>query len=318
MSFTYFSLPFIVLAGVGVYSSPVHAEVQAPLVQEQTENGSLNRKLQAAVARLHGTTGIAVHIDGGDEPVFSLNGSGRFPMLSVFKFPLALAVLKEVDRNRLSIDQKIQVDRKMMDPDTWSPMREQYPQGGVFSLGQLIRYAVASSDNNACEILFDTIGGPSKVQEFLDEYYGKGCGIRIVCSEKAFQDRAMMYANDATPLAMNRLLRDLHAVVFVPGTKNPLVSPDSAHFLWDVMSHTTLAATCLRGELPKEVVLANKTGYSGERNGLTIARNDVGVIVMPNGRYAVVSVFIRDCRDPLPVMEKAISTVGRLVAEELK
>ncbi len=278
----------------------------------------MGEKIKSAIGSLQGTVGVAVHLNGAQPPIFVMHEDGQFPMMSVFKFPLALAILKEVDRKNLSLQQEVQVSREMLDPDTWSPMREQFPQGGTFKLSQLLQFVVASSDNNACEILFGIIGGPEKVQGFLSEYYGKDVGIKIVCSEEAFKDTAMIYANYSTPLAMNRLLEDLYLAAFKDDVPNSIVSKESAQFLWEIMSHTKLAATCLRGDLPPGVVLANKTGYSGVRDGVIIARNDVGVMLMPDGRHAVVSVFIRDCKATLTEMEKTISRIGRIVAEELQ
>lgn len=39
----------------------------------------------------------------------SLNGNQRFPMQSVYKLPIAMAILDQVDRGKLKLNQKIQV-----------------------------------------------------------------------------------------------------------------------------------------------------------------------------------------------------------------
>src|ERR1051326_2669682 len=45
-----------------------------------------------------------------DHDTLTLNGTKRFPMQSVYKFPLALAVLHEVDLGHISLDSMIALD----------------------------------------------------------------------------------------------------------------------------------------------------------------------------------------------------------------
>lgn len=58
----------------------------------------------------------------------SLNGARHFPMQSVFKFPIALTVLSEVDKGNLSLDQKIEIKKDDLLPGLWSPIRQKYPE----------------------------------------------------------------------------------------------------------------------------------------------------------------------------------------------
>lgn len=49
-------------------------------------------------------------------------------------------------------------------PDTWSPMRDEHPDGGDFSVQQLMWYSLVNSDNNACDILFNRFVTPAQVE----------------------------------------------------------------------------------------------------------------------------------------------------------
>lgn len=278
----------------------------------------LTQKVKKVTDALKGTAGVAVQMDGKKQFAAGEHLDQNFPMLSVFKFPLSLAVLTQVDQGKLSLDQQITVTKDMMDAETWSPMREEHPDGGVFSLARLLEYCVSSSDNNACDILFDLVGGPAKVDAFLEARYGPGKGITISCSEQAFKNRQMMYANHSTPVAMNMILKDFYEATREQAPAKPILKKNTAQFLWNIMTHSAMPTTCLKAQLPPDAVLAHKTGYSGTKDGFIIARNDVGIIMLPNGRYAIVSVFIRDCKDPLPVMEKAIGDIGKIVADALQ
>lgn len=90
-------------------------------------------------ASLHAQFGeIAAHIDGrigvfatvletGDTASF--NADQRYPMQSVYKFAIAMAVLDAVDKGRLGLAQKIHVRRSDILVHGHSPIREKYPRG---------------------------------------------------------------------------------------------------------------------------------------------------------------------------------------------
>ena len=105
----------------------------------------------------------AVKLDTGES--VSVGDEAFYPMQSVYKFPLALSVLKRVDQGVLDLDQKVQVTRDQLPEKTWSPLRDRFPQGGEFPLKELLRFSVQESDNNACDILFSLIGGPKADQK---------------------------------------------------------------------------------------------------------------------------------------------------------
>ena len=77
-----------------------------------------------------GNFGIAwKHVESGDSN--SINGLMRFPMQSVYKFPLALAVLDQVEKGQLRLKQKIRVTIDDYSPNTWSPIMKKYPGANV-------------------------------------------------------------------------------------------------------------------------------------------------------------------------------------------
>jgi len=89
-------------------------------------------------------------------------------MQSVFKFHIALAVLSEVDKGKLLLNQTIVISKDDLLPeDIWSPLRDENPKGGSFTIERLIQYSVSHSDNTACDILIKLIGTPKTVEEYL-------------------------------------------------------------------------------------------------------------------------------------------------------
>ena len=68
--------------------------------------------------------GVAVIINGKD--TVSVKGKRDFPMLSVYKFPQALAVADYCHKHNISLNDTIRISADDLNPDTWSPMRDKY------------------------------------------------------------------------------------------------------------------------------------------------------------------------------------------------
>ena len=89
-------------------------------------------------------------------------------MMSTFKFPLALAVLERLDKQGLPLETELFISKPDLHPDTYSPLREARPEGNFkITIGELLKYSVALSDNNACDILIDYLGGTSALQKYV-------------------------------------------------------------------------------------------------------------------------------------------------------
>ncbi|HVH70852.1 MAG TPA: serine hydrolase, partial [Candidatus Dormibacteraeota bacterium] len=82
-------------------------------------------------------------------------------MQSVFKLPLALMVLHNVEQGSLSLDQAVHFapDDRIL-PETNSPLQGRYPEANVdVSLMELLRLTVSLSDNVGADLLLRLVGG---------------------------------------------------------------------------------------------------------------------------------------------------------------
>lgn len=112
---------------------------------------SLHDKINIILLNKNATVSVSVL---GFENAFKYNRNAdkKLPMQSVFKFHIAAAVLDFVDKGKLSLDQKIHLDQFNLLENTWSPLRDKYPNGGVeVSLSEILELTVAKSDNNGCD-----------------------------------------------------------------------------------------------------------------------------------------------------------------------
>ncbi len=251
-----------------------------------------------------GELGAAVlDLETGD--TVGLNGTGRYPMQSVFKFPLAMAVLHEVDRGKLSLDQKIFVTPEDLLPDTWSPLREKYPQGNVHvTVDELLSLTVSLSDNNGCDILFRLLGGTEVVDRYVKSLGVTGMNI-VADEEEMAKSWEVQYRNWCEPLAMVQLLR-----LFWEGNA---LSDTSTAYLRRIMEETTTGPARLKGLLPAGVRVAHKTGSSGtSTEGITAATNDAGIITGARGGAYAIAVFVKDSPDSQEAREGLIARVARV------
>ena len=134
---------------------------------QNKETNVLRNKIAQIVADKKAIVGVSIIGEDGKDTL-SFYGDRRFPMQSVFKFHIALAVLSEIDKGKLSLDQKISIGKDDLLPeDFWSPLRDENPNGGSFTIEKLIQYSVSHSDNTACDVLIRLIGTPKTVEEYF-------------------------------------------------------------------------------------------------------------------------------------------------------
>lgn len=269
------------------------------------QKNSPKADVERIVKSSEGTIGVAI---AGLEDGFSLdvNNNKRFPMLSVYKFPLALAVLNEVDKGRLSLDQKIPVAKSDMRPDTWSPLRDVYPNGGDISVAELLRYTVSQSDNNGCDILFRLLGGTRPVETYIRKNLGVK-DMRIVATEEEMaKDWNVQFTNWSKPSAMLRLIADSY--------RGKYLSKSSNDFLWKIMTETSTGTNRIKGLLPVGTTVGHKTGTSGTNDkGVTSATNDAGIVTLPDGRHYAIVVFVSNSTDDEKKREGVIAQISKVM-----
>jgi beta-lactamase class A len=236
----------------------------------------------------------------------TIDGHGHYPMQSVYKFPVALAVLSRVDSGILSLDQKLHLTGADLRPNTWSPLREKYPgDSASVWLDEVLKYTVSLSDNNGCDILFRLVGGPAVVDRYI---HALGVSdIAIVATEQEMQsDRTVPARNWSTPAAMAQLL-------YLFG-RGDVLSEASTEYLWQLMVGTRTGPHRLKGQLPDDALVAHKTGSSGtDASGMTPATNDVGIMQLPDGRRVGIVVYVADSSADEATRDAVIATIARIV-----
>lgn len=282
------------------------AETLGPLFDAEGLRVELAKVTEEKDARI----GVAVLSDCGDW--MTINDDEAMPMLSVYKFPLALATARYCADNGISFSDSIVIAASQLHTDTYSPMRDRYGVRDLrLPIAELLAYSMQQSDNNACDILFDLTGGTGYANDYI---HGLGFNdIHIVSTEDDMhKDTNLCYANSSTAAAMARLLRYFDTTLRYS-------SPEYEYI-------ATLMETCTTGtdRLAQGIsgmagmVLGHKTG-TGDCNaeGKIIAVNDVGYVHLPNGRRYYIAVFVADSGYDMATTSALIAELSRIVAQIL-
>lgn len=269
----------------------------------------IEQKIAEATKDTKADVGVAVWAD--DEIVALHNNEVHYPLLSVFKFHVALAVLDKMDKAHTALDSIIVVEASQLHPDTYSPLRRKFPDQDIsISLAELLQYSVSQSDNNACDILIDYAGGIGEVNRYIHSLGIADCEL-AANEDLMHRDTAAVYSNWSTPEAMVRLLNI--------ADKQALFSTPYKDFLQKIMEETSTGPDKLKGRLPAGVTVGHKTGSSDRTpEGMKIADNDAGYVVLPDGRKYFIAVFVTRSYETDAENAAIIARISEIVYESLK
>lgn len=254
--------------------------------------------------------GVAVIINGTD--TVSVNGKRDFPMLSVYKFPQAIAVADYCLKHNISLNDTVRISKDEMRPDTWSPMQDKYGRKDIsLPLAEVLAYSVKQSDNNACDVLFRLIGGTQYADSLM-----KNLGydeIHILNTEDEMHgDPYLCYANRATPLQMASLFDRFYRQEMRHDSR--ILEAVGAMMMQCNTGNNRLPLPLM----PTNAVIGHKTG-TGDRNsqGRTIGVNDAGYVFLPNKQCYTIAVFVADSGYDMTETEKIIADISEIVFRHL-
>jgi len=280
--------------------------------QPQPTDKRLEEDVRQIADTAKGHVGVAaILLDGNEkQPIVSLNASGHYPMQSVYKLPISMTVLKQVDQGKFKLNQKVSVTpNDFVGRGAYSPIRDQNPKGVELTVEQLLRYTILQSDGTGSDVLMKLVGGPDVVNAYLHELNIED--IKVLNTENDFtKDHSLQYRNWATPDAAVALLRALD--------QRRNLSESSQQLLLKLMTESVPGAKRLKGNLPKGTSVAHKTGTAGtEKNGVTPATNDIGIVTLPDGRKFAIAVFVSDSPADEAAREGVIAGIARAVWDHL-
>ena len=278
-------------SGAGQSSVPPPETRSTPVPE-----AAVTERLAALARESDGTVGISViHVESGRTA--EAQASEPLPLYSVFKLPLAVVVLKDVEQGKLSLDQTIAVaasERVAGSPENTALWQKDSNR----TLREMIELSIARSDNTSSDAMMRLVGGPQNVTARLAALGFPGIVIRAPVRE--FLGKTGEHPNTASAGEIARLLAKIQA--------GDLLRPAERDVLLGAMSRATTGLARLRGDLPPGTPVADKTGSGAPGT----ATNDVGIITLPGGRgHLAVAVLVAGSRKPIPEQEKLIARIAR-------
>ncbi|MDP9042473.1 MAG: class A beta-lactamase, subclass A2 [Bacteroidota bacterium] len=265
---------------------------------------SLRQKIERIIDNRKADVGVCISgIENKDS--LALQGNRHFPLQSVFKLHIALAVLHQIDKGKYSLDQKMYLTKKDLSLKTWSPLRDKYPEGNVWvTLTEILNYTVSQSDNNGCDFLLRLIGGVSPVNDYIHQIGVRDFSIQV--NEEEMQKVwDSQFKNWTTPAGAVKLLKIFYA--------GKILSEKTYEFIWNAMTESPTGPNRIKGQLPAGTLVAHKTGTSGtNEKGVTGAINDMGIVALPNGKHYAIAVFVSNSKENTEINEKIISDISKL------
>jgi len=204
-----------------------------------------------------GNIGIAA-LDLKTGELVAVHGDQAFPMASTVKVAVAANYLAQVEFGQRDLDEII----------------------GGQTASQLMARMLIHSDNHATDMLIRNLGGPAKIQSWLEQRNVTGLRIDRNIADLLASKRDLWDVRDsASPKAMLELLRRID--------NGTLLKPQSKAYLLRLMAQCQTGKNRMRYLLPAGTPVEHKTGT------LTGLTSDVGFITLPNGRRLAVAFFAR-------------------------
>lgn len=293
----------MVAAMVAGCTSEKHADAAA----QAEGHDVLADSIREVIKGKPGQFGVAVIIDSKD--TITVNNTDDYPLMSMFKLHEALGVSHVLDSLGRDLDSQMVIDRAQLDEHTYSPMLKHYDSQQIeISVGRLIDYILVDSDNNASNLLFDSISSVAVVDSFVKSLVPED-RFQLLWREadmKAVHNRA--YDNRSTPLAYASLVN----CVFT----DSLVSPAKQEHIKSAMIRCDTGLSRLSAPLKDKtgVTFGHRTGsgYVNER-GEVVAVNDGGYVTLPSGESYTIVVLVKDYAGPQEDAEAVMADISRVV-----
>jgi beta-lactamase class A len=280
------------------------------------DTAALRHELAALSARFDGRVGFCARLGAQEACV---RGQEAFPLQSVMKLLVGVAVMEAVDRGQLRLDEAVTLHTEDLSMNVQPIARLIHDNGGAYTttMDALLAGAVIDSDSAATDYLIRRLGGVGAVQASLKRLGLSG--IRFDRDERHLQtettgltwrpdyvDAALVekeraavpperrkevfaaYLRDrrdtASPAAMAAFLQRLG--------DGALLSRGSTAHLLAILARTRTFPTRLKAGLAPGWTVAHKTGTGGTLDKVNAATNDVGLLTAPDGTRIAVAALI--------------------------
>lgn len=266
---------------------------------------SAEEELQKYIENIDARIGIGCIFEGKD--TLQINGNREFPMLSVYKFPQAVAVINFCLENKKDLNDTIHIHKSELKENTYSPIRDTFGEVDLYlPIKDILYYSLVESDNNACDVLYGLIGGTNYADSIIKQMGFSEIHL-LNTEDELHKDIYLSYQNRCTPLEMCK---------FIDFFRSELVPYDEKYsYIQFLMENCKTGNDRLaKPFMTTNVVIGHKTG-TGDVNsqGRIIGINDVGFITLPNKNTYSIAVFIADSKYTTETTSSFIADISEII-----
>ena len=243
----------------------------------QTPGPFVAERLTGIHSRVGGRLGIHA-LDTQTGRRIAYDDMSRYAMASTFKLALAGAVLAQIDRGALRIDQNVAFGENNI--VSYSPVTSSYLPRGSMTVAQLCAAIVEVSDNTAANLLLTLVGGPSGLTQFM-----RTLGDRVTRLDRIETELNTNFPGDARDTTSPRaMVGSMEQLLTGPA----LTDVSRAKLIeWLVNSRTGLQR--IRAGLPSDWRAGDKTG-----TGANGAANDIAVAWPPRRLPILIAIYMSE------------------------
>ena len=306
---------------------------------------SLQQRLEALSDSSRGVLGVAALCLETNQQA-GIRSKDAFPMMSTYKFPIGLCFLSQVHQGKHKPDDAVVITPAMFSPGFSRLAKDVMAQGGTMTVTkkELLIRMVSESDNTACDVLLNFVGGPAAVTQYIRKC-GVATGMRVDRFERQLNAEALgvkqlpakwslqafdslvqivpageqsealrTVMNDSrdatTPEAMVTLLKRFY--------ERKLPDFSNYELMLGAMTDTQTGLKRIKALLPAGTIVAHKTGTQYTIGGVNGGTNDVGIVTSPDGkRHILIAVYLKGSTLADDGREKIIARAAQEVYTEL-
>lgn len=232
---------------------------------------------------------ISVYVrDLNNGPWIGINEKEEFLGSSLLKVPILISYMKSAENDNSLLDKKIKYTTKVIDDDQYYSPEKVLEVGGEYTVKDLLNYMIYYSDNNAANLLADSMDNSEM--------------------DKVFEALGLGKPVFNTPYPVNvRNYAGFFRILFNASYVNKEYSEKTL----EILTHTEFNRG-LTAFLPKDIVVAHKFGIRSD-NGVN-QLHDCGIVYYPEHPYLICIMSRGRNFDDLA---SAIAQISEFVFEEV-
>ncbi len=261
-------------------------------------------RLSAITSNFDGVAGItAVDLDTGQR--ITQRGTDSFPLASVYKVPIAIALLQRVDRGEVSLAEKVTLGPDDFHAGASTIADEAKGQPITVPLDRLLTYMLRDSDNSAVDYILAHYAPPKEVKSAMHAIGVRNVDVSrpeamiigemlnegdVIETRARYDARRKSMTSDDVKAGVGKFWQDPRDTGTPDGVADLFIkiyqhevglTSASEELLVRPLRESASGADRIRAGIPPDAALLHKTGT------MPGTLNDAGLITSPDGKHHI-------------------------------